>query len=657
MKAYVLNLVEVLKDADLTVWYDEYINVGEFKPQIEQNIRAADVFLALITKDAVGPSSSGWVQWEISVARDEGITQLLPCVFGDVVLPEAVDRAISGLEQIRLPDIRELPFNPKFKQHVQHFRDYIARGGRASDGQEGALQPMLESVPTWYREDHPANLHALMLSVACLEGYTPQVAFDAAECLETILEEKLRPLTEEEVSRQPRRIAAQTQSEKLAAINAERVRVVNPMTEQRAEVVRFLDPNWRVSCLTHVWRDVFDVREAWLSWVNAHLDARETALMGQTLAVPLGLVAQIDMIGVQQKVLNRWLEPPYIWNRVDTTAEILAIAAEERGNIQSIRDLLARVLRQGRTRKERDDAKRVALRLALGPLGLRRPELAIEVLRALGRQTFFANERLKLLFLTSQTVGAYAKDENDTRNTFEFETEPSGNGTGPEGGDTTEETPHVEKAAEPAEAEPARNDATETDDGNETATVGSARQAVAAAGFLAALGDWVDEKLPKERLHERHVPFMALLLAMERMPLERPERSHRADGAFPVVLADLVWQIRPRDPVLYTRIERGLVRAAKARHLPRHTYPPRRHLQHVCQGFAWARDRLRRAGTLGARDSYITFARSLYAAIDAAGGDPDFALLKTSQRFLTPEDRDAIRCGPPVATIQTAAQD
>jgi hypothetical protein len=656
VKEQVVKLATHLEENGLTVWYDDHINAGEFKPQIEKNIRAADVFLVLITKGAVGPTSSGWVEWEIGVARDAGITQLLPCVIGNVELPPTLASRISGLQQIRVESIPDLLWESGFKRQIALFRDYIARGGRASDMGEGVPRPVLESVPAWYAEDHPAEAHALMLSVACLEGHTPQIVFDGAESLRPYFERRLRTLTEEELGKQPRRIAAKTLSDKLAAIGAERVRLVNPVTEQRAEVIRFGDPNWRASCLTFVWREVFDVRDALLDWVDALFTTHQTTPFAQKIALSLGIVAQIDMVGVRQRVLNRWLAPPCDWDKVDVAASILAIAAEDRGNIQSIRDLLMSLLSYRGLPDQEDQARRIALRLALGPLGLRRPELAMEVLRKLGRETFFHDARLRRHFEHSQAIGGYSNADDGQQGAFV----PEQDADTP--GETLEEPAQGAGEARPEDATPRSEDG-ETSEPGPSATKdeasfggGSGRQAVAVAGVLAALGDWIDEKLPEERLHERQVPLAGLLLALGRMPLETPDATGRPDATIPVSLADLVWRIRPRDPDLYKRIERGLVRAAKARRLSRYRYLPKRHLQHVCQAFARERHEARRAGTPGAQDTFLVFAQSLYGAIAEAGGDPEFAIVQTSTRFLTDEDREAIRAGPASTARREAAE-
>lgn len=656
VKEQVVKLAAHLEQNGLTVWYDDYINAGEFKPQIRKNIEAADVFLVLITKGAVGPESSGWVEWEIGVARDAGITQLLPCVIGNVEIPPTLASRIANLQQIRVESIPALALEDSFKRQIVLFREYIARGGRAADQEEGAPRPVLESVPQWYAQDHPAELHALMLSVACLEGHTPQIVFEGAESLRPFFERRLRALTEEELAAQPRRIAAQTLSDKLAAIGAERVRLVNPVTEQRAEVIRFKDPNWRASCLTFVWREVFDVRDALLDWVDTLFTTHQTTPFAQKIALSLGLAAQTDMLGFRQRVLGAWLAPPCDWDKVDVAADILAIAAEERGNIQSIRDLLMGLLSYRGLPRQRDQARRIALRLALGPLGLRRPELAIEVLRKLGRHTFFHDDRLRRGFERSLAIGGYTTAGDAQEGAFV----PEQDAEAPEPASDLPSEGAAEAA--PQDAAPptgAGGEGGAADaEGEDAASFGggAGRQAVAVAGVLAALGDWIDEKLPEERLHERQVPLAGLLLALDRMPLETPDATGRPDAVIPFALSDLVWKIRPRDPDLYRRIERGLVRAAKARTLTRYRYMPKRHLQHVCQSFARQRHEARRAGAQAAQDTFIAFAQSLYAAIAQAGGDPEFAIVRNNSRFLTAADMEAIRAGPATAGRQLAAE-
>ncbi len=98
--SFVDGLVDLLKENDLTVWWDRNIVGGtEFHRVIENEINSADKVIVLWSKNSV---NSAWVYDEASVARDQ--SKLVPLAIDDCVIPMGF-RSIHTLRSANLSAI------------------------------------------------------------------------------------------------------------------------------------------------------------------------------------------------------------------------------------------------------------------------------------------------------------------------------------------------------------------------------------------------------------------------------------------------------------------------------------------------------------------------------------------------------------------------
>jgi hypothetical protein len=274
-----------------------------------------------------------------------------------------------------------------------------------------------------------------------------------------------------------------------------------------------------------------------------------------------------------------------------------------------------------------------ALSIALGPTGLRRPEIGIKVLRAIGRDAF-SNHQLRKVALNSPLFyGAKNAADGTPEQSFD---------------DPRSKTPEADAQPESSEAD---NDdengeaGLQPDTGNLTFT---------AAGFLAALADWALEfGNDKESEFNRQLPLHALMTVFERMPLlTRPDSTRLS-------LQDLVDTVAPRDPDLVGRILRGFVAAGAARKLTNTDYVAPRQLQNVFRLFAAERASEKKIrATQGQEatrlpypvpDPYLSFAGWVRRALVEANAIQMDWVISGSERFLSQADKDAIINGGLVA--------
>ncbi|KNG94644.1 hypothetical protein ATO11_04375 [Pseudaestuariivita atlantica] len=608
-------MIDYMRTRGASVWYDGDVVVGNFEDQIMEAIDACKAFVAFITEASVAAGSTGWVEREISYARDSRKPYIYPCIIGDFQLPQSLDRSISSLQQGALEEGSNYLENEAFKKQIDFLIDVACQGASESS----RPVPVGATPAEWFTHERSVKAEALALTVACLEYAHASAVLTVAKSLEAAFEVKLRPLTEEEAKAQPRSISAATQSAMLSEVAAERVSLPDPWTGKNENVVRFKDRNWRHGLLSHVWLELDEVREVFLAWISNLLIQKDTAEFGLYISRTLGTFALLDFRGLEINVLDHWLDPErgLDLHHVRACATIMAVAAEDKSNTPQIEAQLIRLLS---SRRNRLAARQAALIIALGPLGLRRPKIAMEVLRRLDRQTF-ANDALLEVFLRTDAIyGAKKDDERDI--------------------DVSE----MQEAVASEEASESAGGVQETLETMEDRLEPVAVSALPAAEFLAELADWADAKVDgKPGLIKRQTPLAALFFAMQRMPLLTSKRSNR------LTLEDLTSDIADKWPGLIDRLIRAFVRAALARPLNESRYVPKRHMQEAMRLFARERDMIRKnGGALPDRDPYLWFAAKLYAAFLPYGDDTAALVLERSSAYLLDKDIAAIRSGLPL---------
>ncbi len=596
----VRRLIEAIEARGVTVWYDRELEPGKYRPQIMQAITRSAMFVAILSEGGVGPASSGWVADELRRAREDDVPMLLPCIVGDFAMPEAIDRALGAggtgpdrdahaLQRIAVGRVADLRSDPRFLAYIDLARDRIdgRPTQRISDyiaaARSGPAAPDRPTVETWYAAAPAPAEQALALSVATLVDVPADIVVAVADGLATTMDQRLRPLTEAELEKQPRAIGAVSRSDRLTRIHARRATVQLRMESRQVEVLRFDDPNWRTDLLLHVWTERDDVREIFVAWVTACLDDPRTAHIGHAIGRSLGILAQARLDSLMHTVVRPWLASGPSRRRISVLDDILSSAVERRDAVPTVRILLEELAAH---------RPHAALRLALGAVGLRRPEIAVAVLRKVGRRAF-ADDALRGIVEGSAALGG-------ARRAVEEET----------GGDAPDFARNAaEGPAEPEEVGAYVAVGTPEDapgDAAEDAPAEEPTGAVAAARVMAALGAWADARIeprdPEAKL-ARQSALIALLMCLSRLGPTDEDRGH-------LDLAVLTGAVRRWDPTILEDILRGLVRVAAARPVPGWPYRAPTHLRRVLLSLA------RQARETGETRPLETFAGWLHAAVE-----------------------------------------
>jgi len=623
-RAAVDMLVGRIEASGVSVWYSGRMGTGDFANQIHERIHSCTGMVVILTEEGTKPKSREWIQTEMQILADAGMKdRMLPCIIGDFVMPVHYLSAIINSHQVSSPDIGSLCNNPDFLARLDAFRAPGARVVRQT-----ASAPDAETPETWLDSGPDVASLALALASAMLEYCSTDAVFAAADQIEVLIDAQLRPLSRKEQKAQPRALGRQGRGARLKAVHAARVVLRNGTFDLAFEGVRFANPNWRTELLWQVWSDREDIREILIDWCQQVLGASPPAAERQRLMLALGLIAQQGFASVHDGLLLSWLQSPLRDARLFAVSDVMGHAIAEKGNALAIERILLRMAKaEGRSQGARDQ-RRAALAIALGPTGLRRPEIGIKVLRAIGREAFLDHKMMRTaltspLFFGSKTSAEVAAGLklDDSEKDAEKDTDESEAEQEPDGADTAG-----------GKQEPAERDISV--------------QTLTAAGFLAALADWAQEYgTDKQGEFDRQLPLHALMTAFERMPLlTRPDSTQ-------LTLQDLVNTVAQRDPVTIQRILQGFVAAAAARPVLDVSYIAPRQMQNVFRMFAAERAAEKKARNGKSKeaypepDPYLSFAGWVRRALDDAGSPKAGWIISGSERFLSQADKDAIIAG------------
>lgn len=617
------------KSLNLNIWYDEDIRTGDFRDWIAGAIQDAKAMIVILTKDSVGKNSSGWIEREIDMARDSGIGNLiLPCFIGDFVAPPELAKKITFLQTVSVPSIAELATDRQFIGHIEYLKELFAGGAAPIRPQFTSRD--VDTPQAWFQSDaaHDPKAVSLMLATALLEYSPVDLVVDTAKSIEAAIEAALGEPTEDELAARPRVLLTHTTSERLVRIKAERADLPAPDGSAQPTLLRFQDRNWRGALLTHVWDELDDVREVFFDWMQKRLAVSPLDQIDDAIAQTIGSLAQHDLHSVRHRILNRWLSDldnvQYVW----LAADIIAAAAENDANLHQINDMLGRLARPRRgSRARNSDAKLAAIMIGLGRLALRRPEVSVDVMKAIGREMFFDPTLTKAARYSAAIYG-----HKDIAEDVDFEALSRG--------------PEPDEPEEPTEE--ARGLALE--DGSADHTVS---RAVPAALFLAKLADWADEPATDtDGLLKRQPPIFALMMSFRGMPLLTTENSNR------LTLQDLMSDIAQRDRSVIERLLNGFRRAGLARRVTGYDYLARRDMQQVFQLFAAERWREIKVGkTILDPDPYLALAGLVHAILLPKNADSAALVYQGSARFLNETDIDTIKDGGPLKSILERHED
>lgn len=619
--AVVRYLKDVLGDR---LWFDQHINVGDFEQQIEQKISSACGMIVIMTADSVGPRSSGWIEKEIEIAVDCGMQTILPVVVGDFLLPDELSIKVKRFQRLQVSEITKLRDSGDFRRHAKYFRDLLEGKVQA---EAGGGRPLNNAPAAWFAGQPDIAAIALSLTVAVLENAPTNPVLDLAKDLERRLEAELRPKTEEEVNADPRKLDLTTSIDRMRAARAERGDALDVEGNVHRDVIRFVDRSYGPALLKHVWNEVEMVRAVLLDWMKEMLESRDRQEIGEQVAQAFGVFAQHDFTAIRYRFLDEWLaDLDGIDKRLSAVETIVAAAVEIPENARYVERLL----------NELSDGtfihRMVAAHLALGPVGLRRPSLGTGVLRKLGPMTF-ENQMMRELIQSRPAIRGVRLDVEEIRNRSEWFVREDA-----EDAPTSESSGEADAAKAQAEAVSFALDSEEED------LHRSAARAIPAADFLAALGNWANEKVSEQRgLRRRQIPLYWLLTGLERMPLYTTELQTRR-----LTLEDLVGEISEREPATYAAIIDGVVRALRANPIAKAGYPARLHVQLVLRAFAEKRYRATRRDSdtripTPELDPYILFTNRIHRAMADLDACQAPLVYERSGQFINADDIARIR--------------
>ena len=623
-KAAVFPLAEWIEKRGLKLWYSRFMEPGSYEDQITDRIEKCSVVIAIITEAGAGPKSSGWVRRELMEANDAGRV-IFPCIIGDFKLGQELRRVIETKHSVKAARIQDLIHDENFR----HCIDALIRSDNSDDEADSFTRDWArqsqESVANWYRAgagpggEPPSYAdQALALAIASLPDVPADLVTLAADDLKLDIEQNLRELTKRELKEQPRSIGTESLSERLERVCAERVRISDVESDRPYDVIRFTKSRWDYDLLEHVWTEREDVRRHYVDWLAKVVTQPETHEFGRFAAQTIGVLARENLKSINIMVLANWLQSSdedRLRKMVPVISDVLTAAVEERGNVNEVKRLLLNLAKQRQSGGgERFSGQQAALMLVLGQVGLRRPALAIEILKKLGWNIFDdRNFRIVIrspAFYGSQTledanVDARPEDEEGAADT-------GGEATAAEKGSGDQDTDEIDPDdtdtgdTEGTEASDARaEDGTDPDQkdvsqdgddgaGDDTETEALASAALPAMEFIAALADWANEPIKARNRKEqeegklkRQVPLAALLLIFGGMPYLNRRKSNR------LTLEEMMRIATRWDSELLDRIVAGLRRAGMATkyrgnrspYFAQHYFPPQ-HLSNVFHGFA-----------------------------------------------------------------------
>jgi hypothetical protein len=624
----VAPLVDWIEKQGVRVWWDLYLEDGSFTPMLQTKLEECCGVIAMLTPHVLrqrgSERGSAFVFAEITKARRLG-KRITFCTTDPDEPPLDWCAVIQPKQQVFASDVTAFRSERKFVARIRQFAHACAGEpvptvedilrGMLAGGNEGASRGGERdlvgeaAVTAWYDAAPDLRDQALALSIAMLPDEPIEPVWSMAEDLHATMRPPEREGEPAEVRTKDgmaegERLGARSRSQALAAVGAGLARATDPATGLEREVMRFADPERGPALIEHVWTERPDVREAVLKWIDSLLD-QKGARLGVRVAASLCEVAQVRLDQVLPLVRPRWIES-HNPAREYTATCLLASALVEDRNVVPIRDLLVGMARGGRIHRAR------ALRMALGPIGLQRAEVAVEVLKIIGRNAFvdprlnriasssFLFRGVKLGVAEAGEVGAEAGPEDSA---LKLDASPAASENG-----SLVEGEKADGASDPDRT--SEEDVAASEEG--VAASWDAGGSLPGARFLAALGDWIDEKTPDERKRRaRQVPIYALMTIFADMPIHRDEAGWRLS------LADLVGPISRWDDWLVERIVRGFVRAGVATPVAGSPYLPPRHLEHVFAELARRRHAESRRGLGGdGPDPFVVFAARVHAALE-----------------------------------------
>ena len=590
-KEAIVELVKWIEGRGLSVWYDDKLLLGKYDEKINDVIESSSVFISVLTKSgALRSDASGWMACELETAKEVPKCKILPCIIGDFEMNMSFKALIYGEQAVKADRIEDLPKNEDFQNYI----DLLAkRGGEdaATRFMKARHQESRDEVEKWYdgKASKPPSAadQALALCIASLPDVPLDIVTHAASDLTEMIEARLRDLTEEELQAQPRGIGLESLSDRLKRLEAKRVCITHD-DDRQIYVIRFTQPGWGDELINHVWTEREDVRSVYLDWLVLKAKNRATHGLGRYAARAIGSLAQNHLKSVRFMVLDDWLtmdDPGRFRQLVPLVADVMHAAVEAPCNVCEIKNIL---LRLASAQGGGYLGQQAALKITLGETGLRRPGMAVDILKEIGWE-IFSHNNLPFVLRSPAFYGSSAPTDLGLSENI-VEEVPDDNAVNAEGG-TDKDIADEPQPVGGEGSDQGHEDSEQTDSENQK---GDAPAAIPAMGFIAALADWADEPIKARTRAEqedgklkRQVPIAAMLLIFGSMPLLSERDSNR------LTLEEMMRVAKRWDSALFDRIISGLKRAGMATHYrgdgrPSYAgnYFPPNHLSNVLSEFA-----------------------------------------------------------------------
>ncbi|WP_037309675.1 toll/interleukin-1 receptor domain-containing protein [Ruegeria halocynthiae] len=632
-KALVEPVVKFLKSHGLSVYWDNQLRPGEWEPQLEQKIAASEVFIIFVTRDILDPREDGsgtsYVFNEINMAIDAGIKYIFPIIVGRISLNNDFEQ-LSRFHGLKVDAIEDVVASQEFWGHVKSFKAYIESGGRAS-----------ENLPTHSADadmvgwpvagDNLVERQALALAVMLLEGEQPFLINDAAKWLQKLIEDKLRPMTEEETNAQPRVFGGTGQSALLDSIGAQRL-VPEAGNNSGVQLLEFKRPGHAAQLLQYLWSEQPEVRSLLVDWLQRIFESDDHRSLALHLGRGLTHLARIDLAGLEYEMLWRFVRAPFSHNELVVFSQLLAAAYDEPKNRQRVSQILDRVY-QGEW-LEPGEGRALAIIIALDALAERSPEPAVKLLRKADsyvRASGKAGHSLRKAILHSPVL---CGSKESTVSSAETHIAMAEEDVAEKSKDTSPDLPETEvevseAADDAAKDEAATDDTVEGESAEDTARNSNSTYS---AQFLVALAKWIDEPISdRKKLIRRQFPLWMFMSAFQRMPL------YRKSAPDLLTLEELVVDLGGRDSAILDHMVNGFCRAALAKAQPGSEYRAVQHMNLVCRLFAHERKKSAHRKT-GEDDPYLVFLRRCHQQIIASDTGREAHLLRGCQKYMSAQD-------------------
>ncbi len=373
-RADIEPIVAELRRRGVRVWWSVDLVEGYWPAQVEQALSRARRVLAFVTQKAEN-SPRDYIAIELDIARSQN--KLIPVIVGPGPKGFLFRAAIHTVQSHAFTSFRAIVGDSRFDRLVRLLKGETVAPLEAGDvfkSPAARVEAWFAGIESRFDPQGRMELLSLALAAAMFEGAPLTEIEKSGRALSQRLLAQIPPSDPPKGEPVPTRTSTQ-----LRELQCARADEVHPILGTNQVVVRFEDEERAPAILQFAWDEFGRHRADIIDWLKVIADqAPEEQRM--RLGFSLGLLAQRHFIDVFNGALLPWLVSPSDGARL--TADIaVSVAAFDRPTSEALRRTVETWISAGNS-----DQMVLAIRLACGFAGTRRPELALASLKAVAER-------------------------------------------------------------------------------------------------------------------------------------------------------------------------------------------------------------------------------------------------------------------------------